>query len=269
MSTLEIKSIETQINELKVKLEEENKKVERETKYLGRLNDFLKGYESEKNSIESDNNLVKKAFEIITDKGMECFFEIREETYNHGVSYYKEWLDEKDLKVEPLNVLKLYRKGKWNVSISENKEKGIQLNSSDVLKNGQYRYVKIETILNNLKKEEEIRIKKEKENIEKTKFNNKVFENVKQKFPTASANLKQIYQSNNYNGYGYRRNTPGGEYIDIIELEFPNLNKVTLKIVKYEPTNYVIYSTKIHENNKIVETIDDKINKIADMQNIK
>lgn len=268
MSTLEIKSIETQINELKVKLEEENKKVERETKYLERLNNFLKGYERKKNSIESDNNLVKKAFEIITDKGMECFFEIREEIYNHDVLYYKEWLDEKDLKVEPLNVLKLYRKGKWNVSISENKERGIQLHSSDVLKNGQYRYVKIETILNNLKKEEENVIKQENEKREKIKFNNKVLENVKQKFPTASVNLKQIYQSN-YSGYGYRRNTPGGEYIDVIELEFPNLNKVTLKIVNYEPTNYVIHSIKIHENNKIVETIDDKINKIADMQSIK
>ena len=269
MSTLEIKSIETQINELKVKLEEENKKVERETKYLERLNDFLKGYEREKNSIEYDNNLVKDAFEIIQNEGMDSYFEIVEETRNYNTSYYKDWLDEKDLKVEPLNVLKLRRKGKWNVSISRSKEKGIQLQSSDVLHNGQYRHVKIKTILTNLKKEETIRIKKEKENIEKTKFNNKVFEEVKQKFPTASASLKQIYQSNNYNGYGYRRNTPGGEYIDIIELEFPNLNKVTLKIVKYEPTNYAIYSTEIHKDNKIVETIDDKINKIADMQSVK
>jgi uncharacterized protein (UPF0254 family) len=265
MSTSEIKSIETQINELKVKLEEENKKVERETKYLERLNSFLKGYEKQKNSIESDNNLVKEAFEIIQNEGMDSYFEIVEETRNYNTSYYKEWLDEKDLKVEPLTVLKLHRKGKWNVSILRSKEKGIQLQSSDVLHNGQYRYVKIKTILTNLKKEEEIRTKKEKENIEKTKFNNKVFEAVKQKFPTASASLKQIYH-HSYMGYG--RNTRG-EYIDVIELEFPNLNKVILKIVKYEPTNYAIYSTEIHKDNKIVETIDDKINKIADMQSIK
>ena len=121
MSTPEIKSIENQINELKTKLEEENKKVERETKYLGRLNDFLKEYEMKKDSIEYDNNLVKKAFEIIRNEGMESFFEVREEIFNYNTSYYKEWLDEKDLKVEPLNILKLYRKGKWNVSISENK----------------------------------------------------------------------------------------------------------------------------------------------------
>ena len=265
MSTLEIKSIETQINELKAKLEEENKKVERETKYLGRLNDFLKGYEREKNSVEYDNNLVKEAFEIIQNEGMDSYFEILKETRNYNTSYYKDWLDEKDLKVEPLNVLKLRRKGKWNVSISRSKEKGIQLQSSDILHNGQYRYVKIKTILTNLKKEEEIRIKKEKENIEKTKFNNEVFEVVKQKFPTASASLKQIYH---YSYMGYGRNTRG-EYIDVIELKFPNLNKVTLKIVKYEPTNYVIYSTEIHKDNKTVETIDDKINKIADMQSVK
>ena len=264
MSTLEIKSIETQINELKVKLEEENKKVERETKYLGRLNDFLKGYEREKNSTEYNNNLVKEAFEIIQNEGMDSYFEILKETYNHNVSYYKDWLDEKDLKVEPLNVLRLRRKGKWNVSILRSKEKGIQLQSSDVLHNGQYRHVKIKTILTNLKKEEEIRTKKEKENIEKTKFNNKVFEEVKQKFPTASASLKQTYHSY-YRGYG--RNT-GGEYIDIIELEFPNLNKVTLKIDKYSSVNYSIYSTEIHKDNKVVETIDDKINKIADMQSV-
>lgn len=268
MSTPEIKSIESQINELKAKLEEENKKVERETKYLERLNNFLKGYEREKNSIEYDNNLVKEAFEIIQNEGMDSYFEIVEETRNYNTSYYKDWLDEKDLKVEPLNVLKLRRKGKWNVSISRSKEKGIQLQSADVLHNGQYRPVKIKTILTNLKKEEEIRIKKEKENIEKTKFNNKVFEEVKQKFPTASASLKQIYQNSYVRYMGYGRNVRG-EYIDVIELKFPNLNKVTLKIVKYEPTNYVIYSTEIHKDNKTVETIDDKINKIADMQSVK
>lgn len=266
MSVSEIKTIETQINELKAKLEEENKKVERETKYLERLNSFLKGYEKQKNNVESDNKLVEEAFEIIRNEGMESFFEVKEETMNYNTSYYEEWLDKKDLKVEPLTVLKLRRKGKWNVSISSSKEKGIQLQSSDVLYNGQYRYVKIKTILINLKKEETIRTKKEKEKIERAKFSNKVFEEVKQKFPTASANLKQIYQPD-YRGYG--RNTGKGEYIDVIELEFPNLNKVTLKIDKYSSVNYSIHSTEIHKDNKIVETIDDKINKIADMQSVK
>ena len=77
MSTLEIKSIETQINELKVKLEEENKKVERETKYLGRLNNFLKEYEMKKDSMDlilTGRNLPDEVREIA-----DCVYSIQRE----------------------------------------------------------------------------------------------------------------------------------------------------------------------------------------------